>query len=243
VLRLTPPPVAVIVAAVDPLTLLVAIEKVALVAPCATATLAGTVAAPLLLESATDIPPAGAAPLKVTVPFDAEPPVTVVGFTDTAETVGVDGVPASGRTVSVADCVAPPPLTEIVTVVCVVTCDVNTLKPPAVVPAGMVTPLLTRATAGLLLVSCSVVSVDCAAASVTRPEELPPVPTTDVGLSVTPDGAGCGVKVTRPDVVAPFDDAVIVAVVFALTLAVGSETDTENCPGFTNTDAGGCTAG
>lgn len=241
-LRLTPPPIAVIVAGVDVVTLLVAIEKVALVAPCATATLAGTVAAPLLLDSDTDIPPAGAAPLSVTVPFDAEPPVTVVGFTDTADSVGV-GVPASGRTVSVADRVTPPPLTEIVTFVCVVTCDVKTLNPPAVVPAGIVTPLLTLAIAGLLLVSCSVVSVDCAAASVTRPNELPPVPTVDVGLSVMPDGAGCGVRVTPPDFVAPFHDAVIVAVVFALTVAVGSENDTENCPGFTNTDPGGCTAG
>ena len=237
-----PPPLAVIVAGVDPVTLLVAIVNVAVAAPCATVTLGGTVAAPLLLERDTDMPPAGAAPLKVTVPCDEAPPVTIVGFTDTAETVGADAV-ASGRTVSVAVCVTPPPLTEIVTLVCAATCDVKTLKPPAVVPAGMVTPLLTLATAGLLLVRLSVVSVDCAAASVTRPKELPPVPTVDVGVSVSPDGAGCGVSVTRPMLVAPFHDAVTDAVVFTLTPLVASGNDTENCPGFTDTDAGGFTAG
>jgi hypothetical protein len=44
--------------------------------------------------------------------------------------------------------VTPPPLTEIVTIVCVVTCEVKTSKPPAVVPDGIVIPLLTRAIDG-----------------------------------------------------------------------------------------------
>ena len=52
-------------------------------------------------------------------------------------------------------------------------------------------------------------SVDCADAIVTRPDELPPVPTVDVGLSVIPDGAGCGVSVTLPCAVAPFHEAVL----------------------------------
>ena len=43
--RVPPPPVAVIVTGVDTATALVAIGKVALVAPCVTVTLAGTVAA------------------------------------------------------------------------------------------------------------------------------------------------------------------------------------------------------
>lgn len=158
-LRLAPPPVAVIVAGVDAVTLLVAIANVALDAPCATVTLAGTVAAAVLLESDTDMPPAGAAALSVTVPCDAVPPVTVDGLTDTADTVGVV-VAASASTVRAADCVTPPPVTEIVTTVCVATCDVKTLNAAAVAPAGMVTALLTLAAAGLLLVSCSVVSVD-----------------------------------------------------------------------------------
>jgi hypothetical protein len=145
--RDAPPPVAVIVTAVDAVTDDVAIANAALVAPCGTDTLAGTVAAALLLDSVTVAPPAGAAALNVTVPCDADPPATLAGFTDTDATGGDDDV-VSGFTVSCADFVTPPPLTEIVAMVCVVTCDVNTLKPAAVTPAGIVTLLLTRAIAG-----------------------------------------------------------------------------------------------
>ena len=60
--------------------------NVAVVAPAATVTLDGTVAAAvLLLESAIVAPPAGAAPLSVTVPVEEFPPVTLVGFTESAE--------------------------------------------------------------------------------------------------------------------------------------------------------------
>jgi hypothetical protein len=88
-----------------------------------------------------------------------------------------------------------------------------------------------------------VVSVACADPIVTLPNELPPVPTVDVGLSVRPVGAGCGVSVTLPCLLAPFHDAVMVAVVFVATLLVGSENDVEKLPGFTKTEAGGLTAG
>jgi hypothetical protein len=55
--------------------------KVALVAPAGTVTLAGTVAADvLLLVSATTAPPVGAALLSATVPVEDIPPTTVVGF-------------------------------------------------------------------------------------------------------------------------------------------------------------------
>lgn len=73
--------------------------------------------------------------------------MTLVGFTDTAESEA-DVVDESGFTVSCADFVTPPPITEIVTIVCVVTCVVKTLKPPAVVPAGTVMALLTCAIVG-----------------------------------------------------------------------------------------------
>jgi hypothetical protein len=73
--------------------------KVALVAPAATVTLAGTVAtAVLLLPSVTTAPPAGAALLNVTVPVEDAPPVTAAGLTDTEDTAG-------GFSVSVAPCV------------------------------------------------------------------------------------------------------------------------------------------
>src|SRR5258705_218130 len=75
-----------IVTVVEAATALVLTVNVAMVAPAATVTLDGTVAAAvLLLESATVAPPAGAAPLSVTVPVEEFPPVTLVGFTGSAE--------------------------------------------------------------------------------------------------------------------------------------------------------------
>src|SRR5467141_1086006 len=59
--------------------------NVALVPPAGTVTLEGTLAAPLLLASATCAPPAGAGPLSVTVPVEEFPPVTLVGFSETEE--------------------------------------------------------------------------------------------------------------------------------------------------------------
>ena len=83
-------------------TLLVVTVKVALVAPAATVTLAGTLAtAVLLLDSVTTAPPLGAAPLRVTVPCEELPPVTLLGFS-----VSEDRVTA-GETVSEAVWVTP----------------------------------------------------------------------------------------------------------------------------------------
>ena len=71
---------------VDASTALVLTVNVALVAPAATVTLDGTLAAVvLLLESVTTAPPDGAAPLKVTVPVEEFPPVTLVGFSESDE--------------------------------------------------------------------------------------------------------------------------------------------------------------
>ena len=80
--------------------------NVAVVAPAATVTLGGVLATVvLLLESATVAPPAGAAPLSVTVPVEEFPPVTLVGFSDSDERVGGGG--DAGVTVSEAERVAP----------------------------------------------------------------------------------------------------------------------------------------
>jgi hypothetical protein len=71
---------------VDAATALVLTVNVALVAPAATVTLDGTLAAAvLLLNSVTSAPPDGAGPLSVTVPAEEFPPVTLVGFSESEE--------------------------------------------------------------------------------------------------------------------------------------------------------------
>ena len=66
----------------EPDTGLVVTANVALVAPAATVTLAGTVADDVLsLDSDTTAPPAGAGPLSVTVPVEELPPTTLDGVT------------------------------------------------------------------------------------------------------------------------------------------------------------------
>lgn len=63
--------------------------NVALVAPAGTVTVEGTLAAALLVDSATCAPPAGAGPLSVTVPVeDPTPPTTLEGFSVSAVMVG-----------------------------------------------------------------------------------------------------------------------------------------------------------
>jgi hypothetical protein len=94
------------VTVVDAVTALVLTVNVALVAPATTAMLEGTRTAPLLLESATCAPPAGAAPLSVRVPVEEFPPVTLVGFSPSEARVGGGG--AAGVTASAAVLVAPP---------------------------------------------------------------------------------------------------------------------------------------
>ena len=84
------------------LTATVLTAKVALVLPLGTVTLDGTVAAEaLLLVRVTRAPPVGAGPVKVTVPWDVEPPATLVGLKASAFAAG-------GNTVSIAVLVVPP---------------------------------------------------------------------------------------------------------------------------------------
>jgi hypothetical protein len=76
-----PSKAAEIVTPVETVTGLVDTVKLALVAPAATVTVAGTVATAVsLLESVTSTPPAGAGVIRLTVPVDAAPPVTLVGL-------------------------------------------------------------------------------------------------------------------------------------------------------------------
>ena len=93
-----PPKLPVMIAEVKVLTAVVVTGKVVVVAPAATVTLAGTVAMVLSLDSVTTAPPAGAGLLKVTVPVEELPPVTLVGLKVRFESTG-------GLMVSVAVCV------------------------------------------------------------------------------------------------------------------------------------------
>ena len=80
----------------DVLTELVVAVKVALLAPEAMLTLAGTVAAAvLLLERVTTAPEDGAAALSVTVPWEVLPPTTLIGFSEREDSVAVELVIAS----------------------------------------------------------------------------------------------------------------------------------------------------
>jgi hypothetical protein len=85
-------------------TALVLTVNEALVAPAVTTTLAGTLAAAvLLLESAIDAPPAGAGPLSVTVPVEEFPPVTLVGFSESEEREEMDVVEAEDNSKSMTE--------------------------------------------------------------------------------------------------------------------------------------------
>jgi hypothetical protein len=82
------------------LTPVVVTENVPVVLPAGIVMLAGTVATPvLLLVSVTTAPPVGAAAPSVTVPCEAAPLTTLVGFNTTEDTAGF--------TVNVAVCVTP----------------------------------------------------------------------------------------------------------------------------------------
>jgi hypothetical protein len=94
------------VAVAEVRTTLVLTGNDAVVAPAVTVTLAGARATVvLLLESATCTPPAGAGPLRVTVPVDEFPPTTLVGFSVNEASVGAGG--GTGLTVSEAVLLTP----------------------------------------------------------------------------------------------------------------------------------------
>ena len=136
--RLTPPNVAKMSAwAAKPMTTGVVTVKVALVAPAATVTLAGTLATAPPLASVTTAPPAGAAAVKVTVPVDGLPPTTLVGFKVTEESGG--GAPAG----LIGNCALAEPLlqaalAETVTNCCAVTALVEIVTDALLAPIGTV---------------------------------------------------------------------------------------------------------
>src|SRR5215216_5017499 len=235
-LRLIPPPVAVIVAFPEPD---VESLKEALVAPAGTVTDAGTLATALELESDTASPPAGVAAESVTVPVEFAPEVTVEGLSVSALAVGPT---ATGPRVSVADNVTPPPDTEIVTSVFVLTGEVPMLNPPAAANWGTVAEFGIVTRSGREVESEKVTSASLGSAAVTRPND-PDEPEVVAGSSVIEVGAGCGVSVVVACTLAPRQVAVIVTGVSPETWLVGIVNETDSTPAGTVTLAGGWAAG
>ena len=184
-----------IVATDDVLTVVVEIANVALVAPAATVTLPGTVAAALLLESVTANPPDAAADVSVTVPCAALPPVTVEGLNEIAESAGDEGGGGGGgggaaEALTVSDRAAlSRSRAEIVMAVSDVTDEVVIGNVAEATPAGTVTFAGTRAAAFELKSWTTAPPAGAALWSVTVPLDDSP-PLTIAGESVTSTTGG-----------------------------------------------------
>ena len=94
--RETPAAVAVTVTEVCVLTVLVDAAKLALAWPPGTVTLVGTETAPLELVRLTAVPAEGAGAVRVTVPVEDAPPITLVGERASEESTAVVPVAACG---------------------------------------------------------------------------------------------------------------------------------------------------
>lgn len=129
---LMPASVPVIVEVVLVTTAVVVTVNVVEVAPAGTVTVAGTVALVEELVRLTDAPPGPAAPERVAVPVELEPPVTVAGFRLTLLSV-------AGVMVSVAVLLVPLCVAVIVADVLVDTAVVDTVKVAVDEFAGTVT--------------------------------------------------------------------------------------------------------
>ncbi len=224
--------VAVTVAVWLEVTVAAVAVNVAVVAPAATVTEAGTVSAVvLLLFSVTLDPPVGAACDNVTVQLDVPAELTVVGVHCTAVTVTV------GDTVSEA--VAEPPFSVAVTVAVwlEVTVAAVAVNVAVVAPAATVTEAGTVTTVVLLLVSVTldppvgaacdnvtvqldvpaearVVGVHCSAVTIDSRLMVPPVPET--ATNVPPGSVPIVLLITSESKV-PAPLAGIVAVTTATT--------------------------
>jgi hypothetical protein len=168
--------------------------NVALVCPAETVAVAGTLAAALLSCKLITAPPDGAGPLRITVPVELFPPVTVVGLSVTEET-------SKGLTVNAAVMVALN-VADMVTTAGEETTLELTVKVAVVALAATVTLLGTVAAAVLLLDKVTTVPpVGAGPFRVTVPVELVLPPVTVVGLSAR-DATQKGLTVRFADAVA-----------------------------------------
>jgi len=218
-----------IVTVVDLETPPVETVNVAVVAPPATVTVAGTMAMELEEAKATDVPPTGAEPVKVTVPVDDCPPVTAAG-------VSVRLAIVAGTMVRVADLVIVPCVAVTVAVVVDATTDVVAVKVAVVAPAATVTVAGTVALVLLELRLMTAPPVPAGTASVTVPtDETPPVTEAGDSAMLLSDGA---ITDRVPDAVLESRVAVIVAVVELETTVVVTENVATDWPPGTRIDVG-----
>jgi hypothetical protein len=191
--------------------------NVAVVAPPATVTVAGTVTEGLLLDKVTTKPVAGAALVRVTVPVEDVPPTTDVGFRVTVETFGA-------VIARVAFAVLAALVAVTVPLVSAPTARVVAEKVAVVAPAATVTVAGTVILAVPLLRLTTKPPVGAALEIVTVPvEEVPP--TTEVGEKARAVTRGAVTPRVAVAVIA-FAVPVIVAVVSTAngTVVIGNVT-------------------
>jgi hypothetical protein len=180
--RFVPPREAPIAAVVATFTPVVLIVNVAIVLPAGTITAEGTVAAVLLLDKLTDVPPDPAGPLRTTVPVEGLPPTTEAGFTDTE-------LNTAGSTIRVAVGEASLSVAMTITEVLVLTPWVVKPNVALVWPAGIVTEVGVLTTVLALDNVTTAPPVAAGRFNVSVPVDGLP-PKTSVGFNVKDTSAG-----------------------------------------------------
>ena len=170
--------------------------------------------------SATTSPPAGAGPVRVTVPVDVEPPATEVGFSVRADRLAEAGAVIVRLAVRVSPLYEP----EIVATSVEATAVVETANVAEVEPAGTVTLAGTVAAAELELNATTMPPAGAADVSVAVPvAEFPP--TTEVGLTeieASEAGAGGAIVQLKMEVRQLLVDATVMPIPQKVTSSDGS---------------------
>jgi len=155
--------------------------NVTLVAPDGTVTVLGTIAEVALLASVIEVPPVGAAPVRVTVAVEDTPPTTFVGFKVNEERAAA---------VTTRFCVlATPSIAVIIAVACPAMGTVEMLNVAIVLPPATTTEAGSVATLLLLARLTAMPPTGAAVARVMVPMELLP-PNRDVGLKLNDCNTG-----------------------------------------------------
>jgi len=224
-----PPAEAVITVGVCADTGFVAVEKVVVVNPWGTVTVAGGFAHVAFEVNDTTMPPVGALPLSVMVPLELNPPTTVPG-----ENVRLAGL--GGVTVSIAVAGVPPAVAVTVAIVDTGTGDVLIEKVTDVNPVVTVTTEGTI-TLEMLELRCTNVPDDGAGPfKVTVPVDFKP-PATEVGEMLKLEAAGGMIEKVAVSEATP-SWAVIVTGTFVDTGFVVTENVADVAPAGTTTLAG-----